>query len=48
MLRVSQQFVRGAKLAGIALNRKTLANLAIEEPETFEQICRQVKERLAA
>ena len=42
------QFVRGARLAGIALNRKTLANLAIEEPEAFEQICRQVKERLAA
>ena len=42
------QFVRGAKLAGIALNRKTLANLAIEEPEAYEQICRQVKERLAA
>jgi len=42
------QFVHGAKLAGIALNRKVLSNLAIEAPETFERICNEVKAKLAA
>ena len=42
------QFMHGMKLAGIDLNRKVLANLAIEEPEAFERICHQVKTKLAA
>ena len=42
------QFIRGTKLAGIALDRKALANLAIEEPEAFKQICETVKAQLAA
>lgn len=42
------QFIHGAKEAGIELNRKTLANLAIEEPEVFEKICEAVKAKLAA
>jgi large subunit ribosomal protein L20 len=42
------QFIRGAKLAGIGLDRKVLANLAIEQPEAFGTICEQVKARLAA
>ncbi len=42
------RFVRGAILAGIALDRKVLANLAIEDPEAFKQICERVKEKLAA
>ncbi len=42
------QFIRGAKLAGFALDRKTLANLAIEDPNAFKQICEQVKEKLVA
>ncbi len=42
------QFVRGAKLAGIELDRKALANLAIEQPETFGKICETVKAKLAA
>lgn len=42
------QFIRGAKLAGITLNRKTLSNLAIQQPETFGKICSQVKAGLAA
>ena len=29
------QFIRGTKLAGIELDRKVLANLAIEQPEAF-------------
>ncbi len=42
------QFVRGAKLAGIELDRKALANLAIAQPETFGKICETVKAKLAA
>ncbi len=42
------QFVRGARLAGIELDRKALANLAVESPETFGKICEEVKAKLAA
>ena len=42
------QFVKGARLAGIELNRKVLANLAIEQPEAFGKICEEVKAKLAA
>lgn len=42
------QLIHGAKLAGIELNRKALANLAIEEPEAFQAVCEEAKARLAA
>ena len=42
------QFIRGTKLAGIELDRKVLANLAIEQPEAFGKICDEVKSKLAA
>lgn len=42
------QFIRGAKLAGIELDRKVLANLAIEQPDAFGKICDEVKAKLAA
>ena len=42
------QFIRGARLAGIELDRKVLSNLAIEQPEAFEKICGEVKAKLAA
>lgn len=42
------QFIRGARLAGIELDRKVLSNLAIEQPEAFEKICSEVKAKLAA
>ncbi len=42
------QFIRGAILAGIELDRKVLANLAIEHPDAFAQICEEVKAKLAA
>jgi large subunit ribosomal protein L20 len=42
------QFVHGAKLAGIGLDRKALANLAIEQPAAFARICQDVKARLVA
>jgi large subunit ribosomal protein L20 len=41
-------FIHGVQLAGIGLDRKALANLAIEQPEAFSQICQQVKAKLAA
>lgn len=42
------QFIHGARQAGIGLDRKALANLAVEQPETFGRICEQVKSSLAA
>jgi len=42
------QFMHGARKAGIELDRKTLANLAIEQPEVIEQLCQQAKSQLAA
>ena len=42
------QFMHGAKLAGLELDRKALANLAIEEPEAFKGICEMAKAKLAA
>ena len=37
------RFIYGLKKANIKLNRKTLSNLAISEPETFSQIIEKVK-----
>lgn len=42
------QFIRGLALAGIELDRKVLANLAVEQPEAFSKICEEVKTKLAA
>ena len=42
------QFIHGVKLAGIEMDRKVLANLAIESPEAFGEICKQVQAKLAA
>jgi large subunit ribosomal protein L20 len=41
-------FIHGALLAGIALDRKSLAALAIEQPEAFAKVCEQVKAHLPA
>lgn len=40
------QFIGALKKADIQLNRKVLANLAIESPETFSELIRVVKEQL--
>lgn len=32
-------FLNGLKLSGIALNRKMLSNIAIEDPKLFDKIC---------
>ena len=42
------QFIHGVQLAGIGLDRKALANLAIEDAAAFAAICQQVKAKLAA
>jgi large subunit ribosomal protein L20 len=40
------QFMAGLKKVGIGLNRKALSNLAIEDPQAFNQILEKVKETI--
>ena len=42
------QFIWGLKSAKIEMDRKTLAYLAMEEPELFAQIAQTAKTKLAA
>jgi large subunit ribosomal protein L20 len=42
------QFMRGLKIAGVGLDRKTLADLAVKEPAAFARIASQAKDALAA
>jgi len=42
------QFIHGLGKAGIELDRKTLSEMAISDPNAFDQIVTQVKEVLAA
>lgn len=39
-------FINGLKKAGIQLNRKILADMAVRDPQAFEQIVSRVKEAL--
>jgi large subunit ribosomal protein L20 len=41
------RFIYGLKLAGIELNRKILADMAVRDPEAFTKIVDRVKEALA-
>ena len=41
------QFMHGLKLAGIELDRKVLADLAVHQPETFAEVVAQAKSALA-
>lgn len=41
------QFIHGLKISQIGLNRKTLSELAINEPAVFEEIIASVKEAIA-
>lgn len=41
------QFMHGLGLAGIALDRKSLADLAVKQPETFATIAGQAKDAIA-
>lgn len=40
-------FIRGLSLAGVELNRKTLSELAIHEPEIFDEIVEIAKQAVA-
>lgn len=40
------KFIHGLKLAGIEINRKALANLALEDPEAFKELVERAKEKL--
>ena len=42
------RLMHGLKLAGIGINRKVLADLAINDPEAFAHVAGQAKESLAA
>ena len=41
------QFVHGLSLAGIELDRKSLADLAVKQPETFATIAGQAKDAIS-
>ena len=41
------KFIHGLKLSGLDINRKMLAHLALEEPETFSRLARVAKEKLS-
>ncbi len=41
------RFLHGLKLAGIALDRKVLADLAVREPQAFAQLVERAKAALA-
>jgi large subunit ribosomal protein L20 len=42
------EFIHGLKLAGIAINRKMLAELAVNDPDAFAALAEKAKEALAA
>jgi len=42
------EFINGLKKAGIDLDRKTLSEMAVHDPEAFDSVVAQVKEALAA
>lgn len=42
------EFIFGLKKAGIELDRKTLSEMAINDPEGFDAVVSQVKDALAA
>ena len=42
------QFMHGLKSAGVTLDRKTLADLAVREPDAFAHLATQVKSASAA
>jgi len=41
------QFIHGLSLAGIELDRKSLADLAVKQPETFALIAGQAKDAIS-
>ena len=43
----SRVSTHGLKLAGIDLNRKVLADIAVSDPKAFAALCDQAKAKLA-
>ena len=42
------QFIHGLNLAGIELDRKVLADMAVKQPDTFAAIATQAKDAIAS
>jgi large subunit ribosomal protein L20 len=42
------QFIHGLKLAGVELDRKVLADIAVRDPETFRRFAETAREASAA
>ena len=42
------QFMHGLKLAGVELDRKVLADIAVRDPETFRRFAEKAREAVAA
>ena len=42
------QFMHGLKVAGIEVDRKVLADIAVRDPETFRRFAEQAREAVAA
>ena len=42
------RFIHGLNLANLKLNRKTLSELAIHEPQVFDEVARLVRDALSA
>jgi large subunit ribosomal protein L20 len=42
------EFMHGMKLAGIEIDRKVLADVAVRDPETFRRFAERAREAAAA
>lgn len=42
------EFIHGLKLAGVAINRKMLAELAVNDPDAFATLAEKAREALSA
>ena len=42
------QFMHGLKAAGVELDRKVLADMAVRDPETFRRFAEKAREAAAA
>ena len=42
------KLIHGLKLGGVEINRKMLADLAMQDPDAFTQIAEQAKQQLQA
>lgn len=40
------QFMKGLSLVGVELNRKSLAEMALSDPQSFSQVVKEVKQAL--